>query len=275
MALNGGKHYLARWIVSLFPRHTHYVEPFAGGLSVLLARDPEGVSEVVCDLNLDLTNFWKVLQGGGSFGEFRRLCEATPFSEVEWKDADLEFAEWPVPCEAASAPSVRAWRFFVWCRQSLAGRMKGFSGVTKTRTRRGMNNEVSAWLTCVEGLPAVHARLKRVLVLEPQPALRVVRKHDGPDTLHYIDPPYLHETRATTGEYAHEMTEDDHRELLDALAGLRGRFLLSGYPSALYDGFAAARGWRRFDRQTPNHAAGGGSKRTMTECVWANFDPGA
>src|SRR5215467_10397855 len=64
---HGGKQYLARRIVALMPPHTHYVEPFAGGLAVLLAKDPEGVSEVVNDLDQDLTNFWRVLQGAETF----------------------------------------------------------------------------------------------------------------------------------------------------------------------------------------------------------------
>src|SRR5262249_13658625 len=158
-------------------------------------------------------------------------------------------------------------RFFVRCRQSLAGRMKGFTGITKTRTRRGMNNEVSAWLTCVEGLPAVHDRLKRVLILNHE-ALTVIRKQDGSRTLFYLDPPYLDSTRTSPDVYVHEMTEADHAELLETLAGISGRFLLSGYRSELYDRWAERRGWRRHEMRINNHASGSKVKRMMTECLW-------
>jgi len=247
------------------PRHLHYVEPYAGGLAVLLAKDPEGVSEVVNDLNGDLTHFWRVLQDDCLFGRFRRRVEATPFSEHEWTRA-LAMQDFP-PAD----PAERAWAFFVRCRQSLAGRQDTFAPLSRTRTRRGMNEQASAWLTAVEGLPAVHARLKRVVILD-RPALDVIRQQDGPDTLLYCDPPYLHATRATTGEYGpHEMSEADHRELLEVLAGIRGKFLLSGYPSPLYDDWAARHGWQRHDFDLPNHAAGGASKRRMVEAVWCNF----
>ncbi len=77
---HGGKSYLTDWIIDLMPRHLHYVEPFAGGLAVLLAKNPfderhqfgcksheRGISEVVNDLNGELMNFWKVLQDEESF----------------------------------------------------------------------------------------------------------------------------------------------------------------------------------------------------------------
>src|SRR3989440_11889113 len=82
---HGGKHYLAGRIVALMPPHTHYVEPFAGGLAVLLAKDPDGVSEVVNDIDAGLTNFWRVLQDEETFTAFRRRLEAVPFSEAEWR----------------------------------------------------------------------------------------------------------------------------------------------------------------------------------------------
>src|SRR6476660_6923423 len=82
---HGGKSYIAPKIVALMPPHLHYVEPFAGGLSVLLAKNPEGVSEVVNDLDGDLTNFWRVLQDREAFEEFRRRVEAVPFSEAEYE----------------------------------------------------------------------------------------------------------------------------------------------------------------------------------------------
>ncbi len=261
---HGGKGMMAHKIVGLFPPHLHYVEPFAGGLSVLLARDPEGVSEVVNDLNGDVANFWAVLRSPTEFREFARLVEATPFSEGLFRGIG--------PDVAAPLPVDHAWRFFVRCRQSLAGRLRSFTGVTKTRTRRGMNNEVSAWLTAVEGLSAVHERLKRVLVLN-RDALDVITGHDGPQTLFYLDPPYLAETRTAPSVYAHEMTEDQHRELLDTLADVKGKFLLSGYRSDLYDRYAGEFGWHRTDFEVANHAAGGKAKRRMVECVWSNFDP--
>src|SRR5262249_13626103 len=141
---------------------------------------------------------------------------------------------------------------FTDCRLSLAGRMDAFTGVTKTRTRGGRNNEVNAWLNAVEGLPAVHRRLRDVLILN-RPALDVIRGHDGPLTLFYCDPPYAHQTRAAPDAYDLEMTEADHRELLDVLRQCRGKVMLSGYPSELYD--AALSGWTRHTFDLPNHAA--------------------
>jgi hypothetical protein len=83
----GGKYYLAQRVVALMPQHTHYVEPFAGGLAVLLAKNSDGVSEVVNDLHGHLTNFWRVLQDPDQFERFRRIVEAVPFSERELDDA--------------------------------------------------------------------------------------------------------------------------------------------------------------------------------------------
>lgn len=260
---HGGKGYLASRIISLFPQHLHYCEPFAGGLAVLLARDPEGVSEVVNDLNKKLTNFWKVLADSIWFAEFSRVVEATPFSEYCWQSANR------LDPENCTSSVTRAVAFFVHVRQSLAGRQQAFAPLSRNRTRRGMNEQASAWLTAVEGLPAVHARLKRVVVLN-RPALEVIRTQDGENTLHYADPPYLHETRATTMEYgAFEMAEDDHRELLDTLTQCKGKVMLSGYRSELYD--TLLKSWNRHDFDLPNNAASGANKRRMTESLWCNF----
>ena len=210
---HGGKKDLASWIISLMPARCknpnkpadddpgwlHYVEPYAGGLAVLLANDPEGISEVVNDLNGELTNFWKVLANEDRFRHFMRVIEATPFSEKQYLYSDHWSKHGSVGFNmpkvvSADETIAKAVHFFIACRLSLAGRMKGFTGITKTRTRRGMNNEVSAWLTAIEGLPAVHKRLKRVLIVGPSDALDVIRKHDGPRVLFYLDCPYLHET---------------------------------------------------------------------------------
>lgn len=259
----GGKSYLARRIVALMPPHLAYIEPFGGGASVLLAKNPEGTSETYNDLDRDLTTYFRVLQDPDQFETFRRRVEAIPFSQVEWDDAETALRHHP-----GADPVDRAAWFFVHCRQSLAGRRNAFAPLSRSRTRRGMNEQASAWQTAVEGLPAVHARLMRVAILN-RPALEVIRSQDGPDALFYLDPPYVSGTRTAPSVYAHEMTDSDHRELLDLLLRVRGKVMLSGYPNAMYD--AALAGWTRHPFDVPNHAAGGAAKRRMTEMVWCNF----
>jgi DNA adenine methylase len=270
---HGGKHYLARRIVALMPPHRHYVEPYAGGLAVLLGRDPadpglwadngsgqRGVSEVANDLNGRLVNFWRVLRDQDTFAQFARQVQAIPLSRSEWDAAHgHEYGESPVADAVA---------FFVDCRQSLAGRQRGFTAITRTRTRRGMNGNASEWLSAVDGLPAVHERLRSV-VLECMPAVELIRREDTPGTLFYCDPPYLHETRATKKVYAFEMTEAGHRELLAVVRQCKGKVMVSGYPCPLYD--EALSGWTRHTFDLPNHAAGGRSKGRETEVLWCNF----
>lgn len=256
---HGGKHYLAQKVVALMPEHTHYVEAFAGGLSVLLTKNPEGVSEVANDVNGRLSNFWRVLQNEESFGRFKRTLDAVPFSETEWRDAAHH---------AGDDPLESAIRFFIHCRQSLAGRMSCFAPLSRTRTRRGMNEQASAWLKAVDGLTAVHKRLQRVAILN-RDALDVIRQQDGPETLFYLDPPYLGETRSADKVYAHEMSARQHAELLDVVRDCKGIVMLSGYASELYDRRLC--GWKRREFALPNQAAGGKQKRRMIEVLWCNF----
>lgn len=252
---------LAKWILSKMPEHTHFVEPYFGGGAVLLRKDPQNVSEVVNDLDGDLSNFWSVLADREAFPDFLRVVQATPFSEDVFDLAG---------CEIGDRIDLAA-DFFVRSRQSRQGLCKDFATLSKNRTRGGMNEQVSAWLTAVEGLPDVHERLKRVVVLN-RPALDVIRQQDGPSTLFYLDPPYLHATRSTKKEYGpQEMTDEDHRNLLTALGDLKGKFILSGYMSDLYQDFATIFGWERHELPVPNNAASGKTKQKKTECLWLNY----
>jgi DNA adenine methylase len=278
---HGGKYYLRKWIIDLMPPHLHYVEPFFGGGGILLARDPkrnwmafadeklssavQGSSEVANDIHGELTNFWRVLQNAEDFEAFRHRIELTPFSEVEFEEA----LQNPLAIEPTNRVD-RAIRFFILARQSRQGLMKDFATLSRNRTRSRMNEQVSAWLNVIEGLPDIHQRLRNVVILN-QDACDVIRKQDGVHTLFYCDPPYLHETRSTTGEYAFEMTEAQHVELLDVLAGIQGKFMLSGYPSDLYQDRQRQHGWNRHSCLIDNKAASGKVKEKKQECLWCNF----
>lgn len=267
---HGGKHYLASQIVALMPPHLHYVEPYFGGGAVLFAKPGEGISEVANDLNGNLMNFWRVLQDKKSFAEFKRRIEATPFSETEWQDAHNRLEQLN-GTHSRQEQIDRAARFFVLCRQSMSGRCKDFTPLTRNRTRRGMNEQVSAWLKAIDGLPVVHERLRRVVVLN-KPAVEVIQSQDGPNTLFYLDPPYLPEVRSAQAVWGQfEMTKEQHEELLDVINGVQGMVMLSGYASKLYETRLAH--WNRHDFDLPNNAADDIIKRRMTECLWCNFRP--
>ena len=273
---HGGKHYLAKKIIDLMPAHLHYVEPYAGGLSVLLNKDPfdprhqwgkksfeRGTSEIVNDIHHSLQNFWDVLKGSKSFRRFQRILEATPFSEIEFNRAANHTPE--------SDPDVdSAVRFFIRCRQSRAGSFKDFGTLSRNRTRRKMNEQSSAWLNAVEGLSQVHDRLKRVVIL-CRDALDVIKQQDGEKTLFYLDPPYLHSTRASTDNYKYEMSKSDHRQLLEVICSCKGSIMLSAYKNLMYQKMLRKPFWKRHDFEIDNKVAGGSTKRMMTESVWVNF----
>ncbi len=252
------------------PPHLHYCEPYFGGGSVLLAKDPEGVSEAVNDIDGRLMNFWKCLAVPRTFPEFVRAAQATPFSEAVWEGCVDLIDDCECHCKGAAECVYCALRFFVRCRQSLAGRGKAFAPLSTARTRRGMNEQASAWLSAVEGLPAVHARLARVAIT-CRPAIDCIRQQDGPGTLFYLDPPYMLETRKSKDVYGFEMQHECHEKLLTQLSELNGKFILSGYNSKLYDWHSGHNGWHRRTVNVPNNAAGGKTKRRMEECLWTNF----
>lgn len=255
---HGGKSYLAQRIIELMPPHTRYCEAFFGGGAVLLQKPCEGVAEFANDINRELTNFWRVIRDQPKYGKFQQLVECTPLSKVEFETA----AESDCPIESAVS-------FFVRNRQSRQALGRDF--VTPTsRLRRGMNEQVSSWLSAVDGLPEFHARLRRVEIRN-QPAVDFIRELDLQETCFYCDPPYLHETRSSTGEYLHEMTLGQHADLLECLSKIEGKFLLSGYRSTLYDDWAAKCRWNRRDIEIPNHASGKRKKEIKTECVWMNY----
>lgn len=270
---HGGKSYLAAWIHSLAPPsciddpvngYTHRNIAYAGGLGEFWNWQPvEGISETVNDLNYELTDFWKVLSCNDGFAEFSRLVAAVPFSEYEWKLSKDEAGF--VPSRVATAV-----RFFIRYRQSRQGLGKDYATPT-TRTRRGMNENVSAWLSAVDGLPECHERLRRV-EMRCMDAIDFIQAYDHPRALFYLDPPYLHETRNSTGEYGpNEMTRDQHHALLDVLGCIKGKFMLSGYPDFMYDEWAEDCGWNRHEKQIDNKASSSKTKEKKTEVIWTNY----
>lgn len=249
---HGGKWLLAPWIISHFPQHRVYVEPFGGGGSVLL-RKPRAYAEVWNDLDGEAVNLFRVLRDEAQAQRLVRLLELTPFARDEFKVAYETPGE---PVERARALLVRA---FMGFGSNGHNRVTGF----RASSKRSGTTPAHDWANYPDCLPAAIERLRGV-VIESRDAFDLMPQHDGSETLFYVDPPYVMETRSDKSkDYAHELTDADHIRLLDLLDGLAGMVVLSGYPSGLYD--TRLKHWRRIEREA---LADGASKRM--EVLWLN-----
>lgn len=250
----GGKQRIAPTLAQMLPGHEHYVEPFCGGLSVLMAKPPSKL-ETVNDLDGDLMTFWRVLRDQPR--DLARVCALTPHSRAEHAAAmdrdgitDLERARrvW-VKLTQGRTGTLRntGWRFYV----EPAGTSTSMPGYLGGYVRR---------------MAAAAERLHRVS-LECRPALDVITAYGKvPSALLYVDPPYLGSTRTGLG-YVHEMTgEAEHRDLAAALLEARATVVLSGYGSPLYADLYA--GWHTTTIDASTGQSGEWSART--EVLWSN-----
>lgn len=254
----GGKQLLADRILPLLPDHTHYVEPYAGSLAMLLAK-PRAPFETVNDLDGHLVNFWRVLRQQPE--ALATACGMTPHSRAE-HEAAMNLKAYPDtdPLERAR----RTWVLLTQGQSGGTGRRTGWRYfVNPSGSTFSMPQYLEAYVARFG--PAV-ARLHGVS-LECRPALEIVSTYGKcADVLLYVDPPYVRSTRKGTG-YRHEMTDDDHRELAAALRAAKAAVVLSGYPSALYD-LELYPGWHRLELSAGT--GNGGEWRDRTEVLWAN-----
>ncbi|MET3803939.1 DNA adenine methylase [Nakamurella sp. UYEF19] len=253
----GGKVRVAAQIVRLLPDHEHYVEPFCGGLSVLLAKSPV-LFETVNDLDGDLMLFWRMLRDFPA--DLERVCALTPHSRGEYMSAagpgdgcdDLE----------------RARRVWIRLSQGRAGGQRGAGWrhhVDPGGSTQGMPGRLAGYASRIGD---VAARLGNVS-LECMPAVELIGKYGAePKALLYCDPPYLGSTRTSQNNtYRTEMRgPGQHRVLAEAVTSCAAAVVVSGYSSPLYDRLYA--GWWR--REIASATGQGSVWAARTEVLWSN-----
>ena len=260
----GGKsQHLRKFLYPHFPpegSYWTYVEPYMGGLSVLLNK-PRVKTEIVNDLNDDLVNFFRVLRERPD--ELIHQITLTPYARSEY---------------AASAPDPfdtsleRARKLFVRMHQGYGGLPVDVPSIRKwvhpRKPRCGdvsnVRGKESGFQNALSVLDQISARLQGVAI-ECRDALTVIRQYDNAGAFFYVDPPYVHSTRVSTTGYHTEASDQDHRELAAVLHRIEGRAALSGYRCPLYDELYTW--WYRYDRKT-------GLTGGRTESLWTNFSPG-
>jgi DNA adenine methylase len=247
---HGGKFRIAPWIISFFPNHSRYVEAFGGAGGVLLQK-PRAKEEIYNDIDSAVVNFFRVLRCPESRARLVEMLRLTPFSREEHTAAYDLTAD---PVESARRLAIRGMMSF------------GSEGATR-KCRNGFR--ASGWER-LNGYPeAVAAAGKRFegVLIENMDAIKLLQKHDSPETLIYLDPPYIGETRSQEcagRSYRHEMTNADHARLLEEVRGLKGMVVLSGYDNEMYRDTLPD--WETYQLNTT--AAGNRGSTARTETVW-------
>lgn len=247
----GAKNRIAEWICSYMPKHDVYLEPFGGSLAVLFEK-PRSHIETVNDLNGEVVNFFRILRDLPE--ELNRAIKLTPYSREEYENAYIPVED---GIERARRFCVRCWMGF--------GCANLYKNGFKSGQQTNSPNPAAAWRLLPETIKLAAERLKGVQI-EQLPALELLLRYDTEDVFAYLDPPYLHETRKNY-LYRHEMSDQEHEELLSVIVNHKGKILISGYDNDMYNDYL--KGWHKTYKDT---RAENGLKRT--EVLWMNYQMG-
>ncbi len=252
----GGKNSMLNNLLSLIPPHKSYVEVFAGGARLLFTKTPSQI-EVLNDIEGNLVNFFKVLRDEEKYKKLQELLKKTPYSRDEFyfcrdylDEENIDDVE-------------RARRFFVVIRQSFCACGRDF-GYTKSFKRKLSKT----FYNVIDFFPIFHERIRNVII-ENLDFRDCIRRYDTEDTFFYCDPPYVLSTRSGKA-YQYEMTDEDHKELVDILLRIKGMAMISGRKNEIYEELER-HGWLRLDFVIMNpsyYVPGMKEKKKVTDSVW-------
>jgi DNA adenine methylase len=237
----GGKQQMLGIILPLIPVHHIYTEAFFGGGAVFWAKEPAKV-EFINDRNGEVVNFYSVLKR--NFPELKKEIDATLHSEFQQKQAKAIYMN-----PAGHSEVKRAWALWVLSHQSFYAIL---TNTWKCSKERSFGNQLAKRRETLTGMYS--SRLEHASIF-CRDALDVIGKTDHEDAFHYVDPPYFNADMGHYGDY----TREDFAALLDVLTHVRGKFMLSSYPSDLLKEYVERCGWHMTEYVLPR-AAGGGRK---------------
>lgn len=253
MKYPGSKWSIAEWIISFFPEHHSYLEPFFGSGAVLFNKERSNI-ETVNDLDGNVTNLFECIRE-----DPERLAYEiywTPYARQVYDDA---FAE--IPEDRLG----RAVNFYVRLNMGHGfrtnGEKVGWKNDVQGRERSYASQD---WCNLPEKIMQAAERLRGVQI-ENRPAVELIERFNYKNVLIYCDPPYMLETRHGK-QYRCEMNMEDHKELLEVLLRHKGPVLISGYDTKLYQDVLCK--WER--RENVSYSQVCSLKK---EVLWMNFKP--
>jgi DNA adenine methylase len=244
------------FILPKFPKHRTYCEPFGGSGALLFAKRPSQ-REVYNDINAGLVNLFRVVKDTDLASRLCHQLLLTPNSRLEHAQCKR--------CYPSIDPVEQARQFFVLVRQSYSSIFAGSWGFS-------IVSKGTSFCSAAKLVPPASRRLRNVTI-ENLDFAQLFDRYDAPDTLWYLDPPYLASTRVSEEVYEHELSDRDQHRLLNHIKRLKGMVIVSGYPSRLYD--ESLPGWKTLTTtvpcySSPTNQTGRSRKPDRTECLWFN-----
>lgn len=253
MKYPGSKWSIANWIISYFPEHHSYVEPFLGSGAVLFNK-PRSNIETVNDLDGNVVNLFEWIKR-----DPERLAYEiyyTPYSRQVYEKA---FATVP------ESSLEKAVNFYIRLNMGHGfrtnGEKVGWKNDVQGRERSYASQE---WCNLPEKIMKAAERLRGVQI-ENKPAIEVIQRFNFSNVLIYLDPPYVLGTRHGK-QYRCEMEDEDHIQLLTEIKKHKGPVLISGYESELYN--EELKNWYR--TETTCYSQNCIKKK---EVLWMNYVP--
>lgn len=259
---HGGKWYLTDFIIENFPEgydKMTYCEPFCGGASVFLNKPPS-TQEVINDIDHGTVSIFKSLRDEPK--EFIDRLKKIKYTEKSFQNA------LKASTEAITDYVEKALNEYVLRRMSRGGMKKAFAW--SERERGGKPGDVNAWETMIAELPLLAERVKDSIILNKS-FFDICKVWDETDTFFYLDPPYLHVTRSENARevYDHELNVEEHMNLLEFAKTARGKIMISGYSSPLYN--RTLKGWKTKKKNVANNSGQGKVKERRMEVLWMNY----
>lgn len=247
----GSKWRIARQLCDLIPEHHSYLEPYFGSGAVFFTKPPSDI-ETINDLDTDVVNLFQCIKDDPD--KIASMVYASPYSKVLYEQ---QFSA------NADDPYEKALSFLIKCWMGHGFRTSGYKSGWKNDVHgRERAYALLNWNRLPEWVLQTAERLKQAQI-ECSPALDLIQRFDYTDVFMYVDPPYVLNTRYTK-QYKHEMTDNDHKKLLDVLLSSKAKIMLSGYSSPLYENILSD--WER--TEISNYTESG---KKAVEVVWMNY----
>ena len=242
------------------PPHSLWVEAFCGSAAMTLAKPPSDI-EVINDIDHDIVNVFKQLRDNTD--NLCKVLELTPYAREELANARID-RENESDLELARKFLVKA----MFAINNAFGNAKGGFSVSDSYSRQGKEARVNRWLNLPDKIALVARRLKDIRI-ENMEAIKLIKSYkDRPNTLIYLDPPYLGDRNLGYQNEAND--ENYHQKLLETINKSKCMIFISGYRHALYDQILSERnGWvsRTIKATTRNEK---GTIFDRDEVVWYN-----